>query len=152
MARAVDPSGRLSNQDFEIQLRRLGDASFTTPGEIKRKLNLIKKEFEADLEFKNMLKRVMDDQSKLTPQVARTVQAHIKIRELEEGLYGTTGRDVVVQQQQEAPEDAAAVKITQSSKTWRGQPVYIGTDPQGNVRYYLDPEGTTVVPTPREIK
>ena len=152
MARAIDPSGRLSNQDFEIQLRRLGDASFTTPGEIKRKLNSVKKDFEADLEFKNMLKRVMDDQSQLTPQVARTVQAHIKIRELEEGLYGTTGRDVVVQQQQDAPEDTAAVKITQSSKTWRGQPVYIGTDPQGNVRYYLDPEGTTVVPTPREIK
>lgn len=161
MARAVDPSGRLSNQDFEIQLRRLGDASFTTPGEIKRKLTLIRDEFAADLEFKNMLKRVMDDQSKLTPQVARTVQAHIKIRELEEGLYGTTGRDAVVQQQVEAgaaaaggeaPGDAAAVKITQSSKTWRGQPVYIGTDANGNVKYYLDPEGTTVVPTPREIK
>ena len=24
MARAVDPSGRLSNQDFEVQMRRLG--------------------------------------------------------------------------------------------------------------------------------
>ena len=28
MARAVDPSGRLSNQDFEVQLRRLGASSF----------------------------------------------------------------------------------------------------------------------------
>ena len=27
MARAVDPSGRLSNQDFEIQLQRLGSTS-----------------------------------------------------------------------------------------------------------------------------
>ena len=28
MARAVDPSGRLSNQDFEVQLRRLGQTGF----------------------------------------------------------------------------------------------------------------------------
>ena len=30
MARAVDPSGRLSNQDFEIQLQRLGQSGFFT--------------------------------------------------------------------------------------------------------------------------
>ena len=30
MARAVDPSGRLSNQDFEVQLRRLGQGGFFT--------------------------------------------------------------------------------------------------------------------------
>ena len=147
MARAVDPSGRLSNQDFEIQLRRLGDAAFTTPGEIKTKLNLIKKEFESDLEYKNMLKRVMDDQSKLTPQVARTVQAHIKIRELEEGLYGATGRDAVVQTQAADGDDASAAKVTttQSSRTLDGNPLYKGSDGL----YYLDPEATQVVPSNR---
>lgn len=143
MARAVDPSGRLSNQDFEIQLRRLGDAAFTTPGEIKRKLTMIKKEFESDLEYKKMLKRVMDDQSKLTPQVARTVQAHIKIRQLEEGMYGTTGREAVVQQQEE--EATAKVTTTQSKRTLDGKPLYKGSDD----RYYLDPEATQVVPKDR---
>jgi len=36
MARAVDPAGRLSNQDFEMQLKRLGDDGFFTSTEFKK--------------------------------------------------------------------------------------------------------------------
>jgi hypothetical protein len=143
MARAVDPAGRLSNQDFEIQLRRLGDKKFTTPQQIRASLELIKKEFEADLEYKNMLKRVMDDQTKLTPQVARTVQAHIKIKEIENGMFGTTGRESLVTADEEAP---VAVTTVQSSKTLNGQPVYIIRSGPNEGLFSLDPEGTQVVP------
>lgn len=47
MARAVDPSGRLSNQDFEIQLERLGGAGwFTTQTGAMEKLDTVLAEFE----------------------------------------------------------------------------------------------------------
>lgn len=143
MARAVDPAGRLSNQDFEIQLSRLGDKKFTTPQQIRASLELIKKEFEADLEYKKMLKRVMDDQTKLTPQVARTVQAHIKIKEIENGMFGTTGRESLITAAEEAP---VAVTTVQSSRTLNGQPVYIITSGPNKNLFSLDPEGTQVVP------
>lgn len=143
MARAVDPAGRLSNQDFEIQLRRLGDKTFTTPSEVRASLELIKKEFEADLEYKNMLKRVMDDQTKLTPQVARTVQAHIKIKELENSMFGTTGRESLVTAD---GTDSVDVITKPSSKTLNNNPLYIIVGGPNDGLLSTDPEGTQVVP------
>lgn len=50
MARAVDPSGRLSNQDFEVQLRRLGqDGFFTGKIESVKKLEVVIDDFEKRL-------------------------------------------------------------------------------------------------------
>ena len=47
MARAVDPSGRLSNQDFEIQLQRLGSTEwFSDQKGVLTKLNTVLEEFE----------------------------------------------------------------------------------------------------------
>jgi hypothetical protein len=46
MARAVDPSGRLSNQDFEIQLERLGQSGlFTTQSGALERLDTVIAEF-----------------------------------------------------------------------------------------------------------
>jgi hypothetical protein len=49
MARALDPSGRLSNQDFEVQLQRLGQIGWTT-GKVQAQagLNVVIKQFEDD--------------------------------------------------------------------------------------------------------
>lgn len=41
MARAADPSGRLSNQDIELQLRKLGGGLFQTPSMALTKLNTV---------------------------------------------------------------------------------------------------------------
>jgi len=50
MARAVDPSGRLSNQDFEIQLKRLGQGGFFTGKiESETKLRTVIDDFEGRL-------------------------------------------------------------------------------------------------------
>jgi len=47
MARAVDPSGRLSNQDFEIQLRRLGQTGlFTSKPQARAGLGQVISDFE----------------------------------------------------------------------------------------------------------
>ena len=57
-------------------------------------------------------------------------------------MYGTTGREAVVQQQEEA---TAKVTTTQSARTLDGNPLYKGSDGL----YYLDPEATQVVPADR---
>tara|TARA_R100001510_G_scaffold39373_1_gene35830 strand:+ start:605 stop:2656 length:2052 start_codon:yes stop_codon:yes gene_type:complete len=144
MARAVDPAGRLSNQDFEIQLRRLGEATFTSPESISRAIRLVRKEFDKDIAFKSMLKGVSDDQTKLTPQVARTVQAHITYRTVERNLFGVKGLQGVAQEQkQETEEGTGTVKTTKSSRTLNGSPLYRGDDN----KYYLDPEAKQPVPS-----
>jgi hypothetical protein len=89
MARAVDPSGRLSNQDFEIQLRRLGQYNLSTPESIAAALKVVKKEFMADLEYKQMLSTISAQTSPLTRQQARRVQAAMAIRKLQGQIYGT---------------------------------------------------------------
>lgn len=89
MARAVDPAGRLSNQDFEIQLRRLGQYNLSTPASIAAALKVVKKEFMADLEYKQMLSTISAQTSPLTRQQARRVQAAMSIRKLQGQVYGT---------------------------------------------------------------
>tara|TARA_R100001509_G_scaffold162093_1_gene132826 strand:- start:6035 stop:8092 length:2058 start_codon:yes stop_codon:yes gene_type:complete len=151
MARAVDPAGRLSNQDFEIQLRRLGDKNFSTPQSIRAALQLVRKEFAADLEYKTMLKRVSGDKTALTPQVARTVQAHIIMRDMERTLFGAKGFDEVAQTGAATADaatggaDATPVSTSQSRRTLDGNPLYKGSDGL----YYLDPEATQKVPEDR---
>lgn len=47
MARAVDPSGRLSNQDFEIQLQRLGQTGlFTSKVQARASLSVVIEDFK----------------------------------------------------------------------------------------------------------
>lgn len=145
MARAVDPSGRLSNQDFEIQLRRLGSANFSSPQAIKASLELVRKEFAKDLEYKNMLAAVLEDTRALTPQVARVVQANILHRAIEKKVFGTRGRGGIVQ---DAGTDEATTPVTtrQSSKTLNGSPIYIIVGGPNDGVYSTDPEGTQIVP------
>ena len=50
MARAVDPSGRLSNQDFEVQLQRLGQTGlFTSKEQATTSLDVVIADFEERL-------------------------------------------------------------------------------------------------------
>ena len=93
MARAVDPSGRLSNQDFEIQLRRLAGGNFATPEQIQGNIKLLKEEFSKDLQYKKLVSDMLSDTSKFTPVKASQVQASMKLRTLRHstGLYGVGG-------------------------------------------------------------
>lgn len=49
MARAADPSGRLSNQDIELQLQKLG-GGFTTVNQALAKLGVVREEFQAQVD------------------------------------------------------------------------------------------------------
>lgn len=149
MARAVDPSGRLSNQDFEIQLRRLGEKNFSTPQSIRAALQLVRKEFNVDLEFKKMLQNVLDDKTPLTPQVARTVQAHMRLRSMEGNLFGAKGVDTVVQSADSSGATGAetgSVTATLSKRTLNGNPLYIVKGGPNDGLYSTDEQGTQVVP------
>lgn len=151
MARAVDPSGRLSNQDFEIQLRRLGDSSFATYDDIITKLKTVRAEFEQDLEYKNILKTIQDDNSSLTPQVARTVQAYMNMRNYEKRVYGARGQaDITTQQAgtgdsgdtppattQSAPQNLPAYSVNGKATPFFG--------PDANGQFYTDATGTQAV-------
>ena len=155
MARAIDPSGRLSNQDFEIQLRRLGDGAFDTPQDIARKLATVRRDFEKDLQYKRRLKSVMDDQTELTPQVARSIQASLRLRNLEGQIFGVAGRDKIAgagQQQPDAPSaDTPVVAQPQSLPEYGtgSGTVFYGPDAGG--KFYKDPQGTQVV-SPSEFR
>ena len=145
MARAVDPAGRLSNQDFEIQLSRLGSANFSSPQAIKASLELVRKEFAKDLEYKNMLAAVLEDTRALTPQVARVVQANILHRAIEKKVFGTRGRGDIVQ---DAGTDEATTPVTTrpSSKKLNDSPIYIIVGGPNDGLYSTDSEGTQLVP------
>ena len=90
----------------------------------------------------------MDNQTKLTPQVARTVQAHITYRGIERTLFGAKGFEGVTQEQT-ADDGAAVVKVTTttSTRTLDGDALYLGSDN----KYYLDAEATQPVP-PNRVK
>ncbi len=156
MARAVDPAGRLSNQDFEIQLRRLGKHSLSTPESIQRALRVVKKEFVKDLEYKRKLKMVMENKTPLTRQIAREIQAAMTLRNVQGFVFGAKGTDVSSSSSSNVGTPAPSnLPITQSSRMFYpngnfggpGQTVY----KQGR-SYFLDSKGTTPVPNIRFVK
>ena len=89
MARAIDPAGRLSNQDFEIQLRRLGGSSLDTPAAIARKLKTVRAEFERDLVTKTYMNRLYETNAMITPGAARRIDAYFELRGFEGQMYGS---------------------------------------------------------------
>jgi len=76
MARAVDPSGRLSNQDFEIQLERLGQKGlFTTQEGSLEKLKVVLEEFEARDKNNAMLRSILD-KDEITVEDRRFIKSY----------------------------------------------------------------------------
>lgn len=75
MARALDPSGRLSNQDFEVQLQRLGQVGWTTSkAQAQASLDVVIKQFEAERGRLVILSDVANAPS-FGPREARIIQA-----------------------------------------------------------------------------
>ena len=89
MARAVDPSGRLSNQDFEVQLRRLGASGFfRTKVASVSQLENVMRDFNGRLERIMMIKKVRDDAKtrKFTKREFQILNANAKLDNLMGGL------------------------------------------------------------------
>ena len=89
MARAVDPSGRLSNQDFEVQLRRLGASGFfRTKVASVSQLENVMQDFNGRLDRIMMIKKVRDDAKtrNFTKREFQLLNANSKLDNLMGGL------------------------------------------------------------------
>ena len=96
MARAADPSGRLSNQDFEVQLRRLGKTGFfsTKMGQFAA-LGTVMDDFAGRFQRIEMIKAVEigSNNGILTPRQLQILYANQKVIALQDkvGMSGTGG-------------------------------------------------------------
>lgn len=87
MARAVDPSGRLSNQDFEIQLRRLGATKLGTKEQIKAALNTVRNQFARDIKVKQQIGTSLRRNITLDATTARRIQADALLADFKRRTY-----------------------------------------------------------------
>lgn len=141
MARAVDPSGRLSNQDFEIQLQRLGQVGwFTSKEQAQSSLNVVIDDFQRTRGRLETLYEVAT-QPEFTRREARILRADQIVRSTTENNFNmmlasgsTTDGET---------EEVPAGVTTKPSRmvTPEGAATYRGSDG----KYYLDPEGTQPV-------
>ena len=133
MARAIDPSGRLSNQDFEIQLRRLGQSNLSSPEEIQASLRQVKKDFERDLEAKHLLYRMYNDRTEITEAQAKKAIAYMGMRDLQALHYGAKAP---VGGTQQAQDGTVPMPTTTAAQT-----VNIGTEEAPISAEFHRPEG-----------
>ena len=112
MARAADPSGRLSNQDIEIQLRKLG-TNFSTIEQATGALNEAIREFEKKQEQYAIFEQFAADDYVATPNDLKVVEATLMIDELERGMsaLGKPGSTSAASTQAAPPDISNVVKI-----------------------------------------
>jgi len=88
MARAVDPSGRLSNQDFEIQLQRLGQTGlFTSNVQAGASLGVVIDEFKRRQRRLEVLHEVASKPAEFGKREARILKADATIRRIQAQGY-----------------------------------------------------------------
>lgn len=88
MARAVDPSGRLSNQDFEIQLQRLGQTGlFTSQVQAGASLGVVINEFKRRQRRLEVLHEVASKPAEFGKREARILKADATIRRIQAQGY-----------------------------------------------------------------
>ncbi len=77
MARAADPSGRLSNQDIDLQLRRLGGAAFATPEFAVAQIDMVLKDFRRERDSVEVFYKYGQKLTRLTKNEARFIDGVI---------------------------------------------------------------------------
>lgn len=141
MARAVDPSGRLSNQDFEVQLKRLGQSGlFTAKIQAGASLNVVIGDFERQRRRLLILNEVASAES-FGIREARILKADRIVRQSRAAAYvgetsGTGGTK------------ASALKAP-PGLTFTVVPIapglFTATDQDGTIYYSTDKDGTKLI-------
>ena len=137
MARAIDPSGRLSNQDFEVQLQRLGQSGlFTGKVQAASKLGIVIEDF-TNRSKRMVLLNELANAPKFGAREARLLKANGAIQKSMDarrsGIYDSSDSD-----------SSAANQGTGGKKKLTLDPD-LGFYTDGNTFYY-DEEGTQPVP------
>jgi hypothetical protein len=148
MARAVDPSGRLSNQDFEVQLQRLGQSGlFTGKVQAISKLDIVIEDFAQRSNRMTVLNELANA-PQFGPREARILKANMAVqRSLDArrtGIY--TGQT----QQQNVPAGGSGgdSKSTTKKLTLDSD---LGFYSDGT-NFYYDEQGTKLVPADEVTK
>ena len=120
LARAADPSGRLSNQDFEVQLRRLGTTGIFTniPSQVSA-IETVLEDTQNMLERKTLLYRILNKpafgkSNVLSDKERRTVYASKQFHQIRRET-----REI------EAPLSRAKFIGNADDKNSAGNPLYI---------------------------
>ena len=135
MARAIDPSGRLSNQDFEVQLRRLGNALLGGPEDVKRNLEVLAQEFQREVQRNIVFARLASPGQTITPRLARTFAADRQIESILDYDIDITGGTTTGLQEDVTGEKVDAgmglpkIDVTNKRMKKREDRVYV--NPQG---------------------
>lgn len=144
MARAVDPSGRLSNQDFEIQLQRLGQVGwFTSKEQAQSSLQVVIDDFQRTRGRLETLYEVAT-QPEFTRREARILRADQIIRSITESNFNMTLASAPASAEGDVTKEELPAGVTTKPSrmvTPEGAATYRGSDG----KYYLDPEGTQPV-------
>ena len=140
MARAVDPSGRLSNQDFEVQLRRLGASGFfrSKVAQVSQLQNVMT-DFKGRLERIKMIKKVREDAKtrNFNSREFQILNANSKLDNLMGGLQAGASTEGGT------PKIVYDEGLTFPSKRLigsGGEEVLIKTDPNGKRHYFINGE------------
>jgi len=135
MARAVDPSGRLSNQDFEIQLQRLGQVGwFTSKAQAQASLRVVIDDFKRQRRRLEILHEVA-----IAPEFgrreARILRADQIIRQAQAANYKATAAAAPAAADVAAPRPAGTLTLDKDTGFYSD-----GTS------FYRDEAGTQPVP------
>jgi hypothetical protein len=133
MARAVDPSGRLSNQDFEIQLRRLGQTGlFTSKPQARAGLGQVISDFEDNTRRLEVLHEVATvPAGEFTKREIRMLKADAVVRRIEKANYRPAAASPAAGEAPAAGEPKTGLVLDPSGYY---------TDKQGN--FFTDEQGT----------
>ena len=145
MARAVDPAGRLSNQDFEMQLQRLGvKGSFDTRNGRLASLRTVQAEFARKAEDMAFMESVyLKDE--ITPEDMRFIEADKVVTNVIRHRRKVQGRYTRIKSEGPAdgkpPETLTREQVLENIKNGKYAPV---KNPEGTgIGYYIDPDTNT---------
>lgn len=112
MARAADPSGRLSNQDIELQLQKLG-GGFTTPAQALTKLRVVREEFQAQVDSTEVYAQYGRSTGFLTNSQIKQFDAAIVAQHIRKTAFAYKGEGQLLVDQKTPEVDPANMIVSQ---------------------------------------
>ncbi len=139
MARAIDPSGRLSNQDFEVQLQRLGQSGFfTSKVQAQSKLDNVIEDFTSRSKRLTVLNEIANAPT-FGAREARLLKANMAVQSALDARRAGSYTTSTQRGSQEEPAAVPAEPLTLDSD------MGFYTDGKGN--YFKDEQGQSPVST-----
>ena len=141
MARAVDPSGRLSNQDFEVQLKRLGQTGlFTSKIQAEASLGVVIEDFKNQRRRLVILNDVASAES-FGIREARILKADRIVRQARAAAYAgvTPGTSTAKPDAPTAPPGLTFAPVPIAPG------LFTATDQDGTIYYSTDKDGKDII-------